>query len=418
MLIENTSIFSEDISRQELKNLNFFWAGFIVYTVCFALTYTPHATNVFHAIQLVAAVFIIIPACFLVRLKIENKFLKIIYFIYVAWLLITVIRGFQIDSTFIKDMLYDARYGLFPYFVPFILLFPKSRLFYKKLFDAIFILGITFLIIDVLFIGQLLSVGDEKVSIIEIFAPSLALHCGFVLLTINYHSTKRAIFSLIVIIACLLFAIIGARRGLIFMCSTMILSSFLLYTYYSNRKLTIIYLSIFMATAAALYVSKIYKVSNKNIFSYVLERGDEDTRTTVELYFYDDLKTKDWIVGRGISGQYFCPDIEENQATNYRNVIETDYLQIILNGGLISLGLLLFILIPAIFLGLFYSNNILSKAAAIWILLWIFYLYPARVSTFTLHYLLVWISVGICYSKAIRNMSETDIKRLFLNEPS
>jgi hypothetical protein len=55
----------------------------------------------------------------------------------------------------------------------------------------------------------------------------------------------------------------------------------------------------------------------------------------------------------------------------------------------------------------------LSKAAGIWIFLWICYLYPARVSTFTLHYILVWVSVGICYSKTIRNKSETAIEELF-----
>ena len=92
------------------------------------------------------------------------------------------------------------------------------------------------------------------------------------------------------------------------------------------------------------------------------------TQERVELYFYDDMKTKDWIIGRGINGEYFLSNVEENQITNYRRNIETGYLQTILKGGLISLGLFIFIAIPALIKGLFYSKNILSKAAAIWIL--------------------------------------------------
>jgi hypothetical protein len=94
-------------------------------------------------------------------------------------------------------------------------------------------------------------------------------------------------------------------------------------------------------------------------------------------------------------------------------MIETNYLQIILKGGIISLGLLLLIIVPACIKGIFYSKNMLSKAAGIWILLWIFCLYPANVDTFTMNYLLVWMCVGICYTKKIRNMPDDFIKQYF-----
>ena len=93
-------------------------------------------------------------------------------------------------------------------------------------------------------------------------------------------------------------------------------------------------------------------------------------------------------------------------------MIETDYLYIILKGGIISLGLLLLILIPAIVKGLFYSRNLLSKASAIWILLWVIELYPANVNSFSLNHILVWLAVGICYSREIRNMPEKIVTKL------
>ena len=197
------------------------------------------------------------------------------------------------------------------------------------------------------------------------------------------------------------------------MYSSFLLCSYILDIFSSNKKFIVIYLAILISLVGALYVSNIYKIGKNSIFTFLLDRGDEDTRTGVELYFYDDMKTEDWIIGKGINAEYFCPDVEPEQTTNYRTVIETDYLQTILNGGIISLALLLLIVIPAIFLGLFYSTNILSKSAALWIFLWVLSLYPSRVTTFSLHYLTVWISIAICYSKSIRNMSETSMKKLF-----
>jgi len=123
------------------------------------------------------------------------------------------------------------------------------------------------------------------------------------------------------------------------------------------------------------------------------------------------MDKKDWIAGRGIDGQYYCPSGATEDG--FRGVIESDYLQIILKGGMISLGLLLLITIPAIFKGFFNSKNILSKAAATWILLWLVALFPATVTTFSLNYIMVWISIGICYSKKIRNMDEDSVKEHF-----
>jgi hypothetical protein len=185
------------------------------------------------------------------------------------------------------------------------------------------------------------------------------------------------------------------------------LFSYLLYVIYSKNKVFIFYFSIVIITVVSLYAVNIYNIKTNRVFSFVAERADEDTRTGVELYFYEDMKPMDWIIGRGINGKYYCPNVDEDEVSNYRSVIETGYLQIILKGGVVSLGLLLLITVPAIFKGIFYSSNILSKAAGIWILLALLSLYPATVDTFSMRYILMWISVGICYSKEIRNIPDS-----------
>jgi hypothetical protein len=151
------------------------------------------------------------------------------------------------------------------------------------------------------------------------------------------------------------------------------------------------------------------KEGNYGILGSIIGRSGEATRSDVVLYFFNDMNLKDWIIGKGINGQYFCPT--ENSL--YRNGIESDYLNIILKGGIISLGLQLFILLSAAFKGLFYSKNMLSKAAGIWILFYIISLFPSPNTKFTLFYLIVWTSVGICYSKEIRKLSDDSLIKYF-----
>jgi lysylphosphatidylglycerol synthetase-like protein (DUF2156 family) len=155
--------------------------------------------------------------------------------------------------------------------------------------------------------------------------------------------------------------------------------------------------------------------STPRIFRLLSDRATEDTRTGVEEAFYHDMSTQDWIIGKGINGKYYCPGIDIASLTDYRSMIETDYLNIILKGGIISLVLLLLIAIPSLIKGLFYSKNILSKAAAIWILLWIVELYPANVSNFSLHYMLFWMAIGVCNSAVILEIPENELVEIFSN---
>src|SRR5690606_8158699 len=110
---------------------------------------------------------------------------------------------------------------------------------------------------------------------------------------------------------------------------------------------------------------------------------------------------------------YWCPNVDLNDTTGYREMIETDYLNIILKGGIIHLALIILIALPAMVKALFYSKNLLSKAAGIWIMLWILSLYPLNVYSLDLNYCLFWICVGIGYSKDLRSLSDKALQRGF-----
>ena len=407
-----------EFSDKKLRSINIFWIGFSIYSFTAALSDLNLVTlKILQIFQLLGLVILITGALLLIRFQIKNFYLKILCSVYCCWVFALILRDPSFLSTkeSVLYFLLNPYLGLLPYFAPLILLFPQNVLFFKKTYSYISLFGIFYILFVGLSFRYLISSDHSNVMSRGVVETSfiLSFPSGFLLLTYDYHSKKKIIFSSIVILLTLLFAVIRARRGLITMTSSLIFFSFLLYLLTSKNKILMIYLAVLLFLSAALYITHLYKPEENRLVGFISQRGTEDTRTAVELYFYDDMKLNDWIIGRGINGKYYCPDIEEDM--DYRSVIETGYLQIILKGGLIELLLLLLIFIPAIIMGLFYSKNMLSKAAAIWIIIALISLYPALVVNFTLNYLLVWICVGICYSKKIRNLPNSYIKTILNN---
>ncbi|RYX87907.1 hypothetical protein EON73_00140 [bacterium] len=398
------------------KSLNIFWLGVILYSASFTLATTTAVNYIFcQLIQILGIVLFVPTAIKSIQWKFDNTYLKILFFSYFTWLMIVVFRGFSFEYEDIKSNLFDVDLGVFRFLVPLLLLFPKNLLYYKKLFDVIVILSILFVIYDILFRDNLLDLNytnnDTKFTF-EHFTKILCVPSGFILLSYFYHSPKKNLLAVFVLVLSVLFAIIRARRALIIMTVSPLIISFILYLCKSKSRFFMLFLFLSIGSTLSVYGVRVYNENKNGVFSLLTDRMSEDTRSNVEECLFEDMKTQDWIIGKGINGKYFCPGIDLNDTTGYRNMIETDYLNIILKGGIVSLVLLLLILIPAIIKGLFYSNNFLSKAAAIWILLWVLALYPATVYSFSLNHMLVWVSTGICYSQAIRRMPEDSVKML------
>ncbi len=408
-----------NITQKELRNLNFFWLGFIIYSTGYVFSQSGHLNyKVLQAFQSVGLLLIFGSAVQIIRNKLSNKYLQNLFSIYCLWSVFIIVRGWSFDYGFMKKMVFDASYGMMPYFAPLVLLFPQNISFYKKAFHVIIILAFFYIIYDIAFHSDLLNSDRTSIKSTEIveYSALLSIPVCFILLTYPYHSFKRIIFSIVIISLALLFAIIRARRGLLLICLSQILFSYFLFLSKSRKKILVVVFSIIILFIGTFLTKDIYLQNRENIFNFLLERGSQDTRTGVEEYFYNDLRVKDWVFGKGINGQYFCPNIEEDNVTGYRGIIETGYLQMILNGGIIKLVLMLLIALPAIFKGIFRSKNMLSKAAGLWIFLWVLYLYPATMEAFSLYYILFWISIGVCYSKTIRYIPENKMKLLFLSK--
>jgi hypothetical protein len=277
-------------------------------------------------------------------------------------------------------------------------------------------LAVFYLVSDVLFIRYLINrdVSDVKSrDVVETLSRHLAMPITFLLIAYSYQTKKVRYLAWSVTFLTIIFAIIRARRGMLFSLVTPMMFATVIYFIESRKKIAIFLISLVSVVFIGLYGLAFFNESN--FFSSFRSRVDEDTRTGVEACFYSDMKSTDWIMGKGINGEYYCPHMIPNALTDYRSIIETDYLNIILKGGIISLALFLLIAIPAVVKGVFYSNNNLSKAAGFWVFLWLMNLYPTTVVSFNLNYLLFWIAIGICYSKKIRSIPEDLMKLYFSN---
>jgi hypothetical protein len=416
---EFESVLKLNFNDQTSKTLDYFWIGFTIYTASFALSTSTTVNYTFcQLIQLTGILLFLPSAIKLINWKFNNQYLKTLFIIYCFWQLFIISRGFSFDYANIKVMLFDAEAGLFRFFVPLILLFPKNLLYYKKIINVIIVLGVIFILYDIVFIHNLLNLdyenNDSKFTY-EHFVKILSVSCGLILLTFPYQTKRNKYIAFTVIIVSILFSIIRARRALLIMTISPLVITYILLLYSQKKNFIVALLPFLIVMIILTFGGNGNAKSTPRIFRLLSDRATEDTRTGVEEAFYHDMTPQDWIIGKGINGKYYCPGIDIASLTDYRSMIETDYLNIILKGGLISLGLLLLIAIPSLIKGLFYSKNILSKAAAIWILLWIVELYPANVSNFSLHYLLFWMAIGICNSTVILEVPENEIAEIFSN---
>jgi hypothetical protein len=345
------------------------------------------------------------------KFNIKNAYLKSFFILYSLWSVGVIMRGITFDFNYIKELIFDAGGGIFIYLVPLFLLFPQNFAFYRKIFWALLVLSVFHLLFTFIFAKDIFNPDRQSglsQGIVENFT-GMGFSISFLLLTYLYHEPKKRIFALAMMGLSLLCVVYRARRGWIFIHITTLLSILMIYLIVSKKTVLVFYLAVIMALGGYFYFTSLYNQTNFGIFNFLVERGNEDTRTGVEVLFYEDMRPIDWAIGRGIKGEYYCPNIDALDVRGYRTFIETGYLQIILKGGIISLVLLLLIMIPAFILGLFKSKNIFTKAFGLWILLWVIYLYPTVGNSFSMQYILVWVGVGVCFSAKIRNMSDEQI---------
>lgn len=342
--------------------------------------------------------------------------IKTIYLLFIFWNIITIIRGFfSVYDNHSLNPIYQ--YGIVSYLLPLIVFIGTKNMPLKDIvkFSIInAVLGIVSVIVyykEIFGVSVILLDGEEYQLYINTINPVIGLlfNTVFVFL-IFYLLNKKHKYIAFGSVGLLLFILIfSGRRGSLLMTSISAIFAIYLFLFKYNKrgntKILKWFFTIIVLASVFLYV---YFTSNF-LFSFLMERGVEDSRSTVEYEFFKSFKNDyvDWIFGRGISGTYYTTVFD---GYSQRGIIESGYLHIILKGGLISLGLFLILLINSFIKGFFKSNNVIIKAMALYILIHILYLYPFGIPTFTLEYLFLWCSVAYCQSDYWRNLNNFQIR--------
>lgn len=394
------------------KKMIIFWSSVAVFGIGSALAST-RATGMIILIQLFQALAVggmVYSAGSTLQFTVKNQFLRIILVIYLMYCIFIFLHGYVYTYDFTKKLLFAS---FIQYFFPLILLIPKNLKFYSRIFDVILFYGIAFLLLNFLFMDIVIAHYDDNVPqkyTFEVFYKNLGVPLAFLLFTFIYHSKFRNIIAFAVLLLIIGIATYKARRAIMALSVVHLFIFLLIFYFKSNFKLVMAAVLVLFLGVLAVYGPKFYNENKYTYFSELNERGLEDTRSGVESAFIRDFEPVDWIIGRGINGSYWSPNVDMNDTIGYRYMIETDYLNIILKGGVIYLGLILLMAIPAAFMALFFSNNLLSRAAGIWVFLWVFSLYPMNVFNTDLNHILFWVCVGIGYSTDLRRMSDNAIK--------
>lgn len=340
---------------------------------------------------------------------------KIIFYAYLLWIVLIVLRPLFLGQGYTDNSIHPyANFGLTSYLLPLIVLLGSNVISLPKLFRIIFLfslIGYVFFVVNFNTMQSIVLAGETVTIDGEMGLGDLANSyyfwfsiSNFSLLCYEFISIKYKRFAIFTCIFTLFLLTYFARRGGIFMYSMYFLGMYYLYLEQaktSNRFFKIVLL------AVLIYIVYEFVVNySGSTFAILFDRIDEDSRSSVDEFLINYLDQENvWWYGNGIEATYKHPDFREA-----RYVHETGYLYLIMKGGIVNLFFYVFLLLHSAYLGLFKTNNRLTKGLAFYALCHVVFLVPFGVPNFGLEYLFVWIAFAICESSYYRTMSNEQIK--------
>lgn len=390
-----------------------FWISIIIYSLGF-LTYISE--RLMSQLSLLIMIFglagMALSFVKLIKLTISNIYLRHVFPVFMIWQMYIIMRGIQdFDFQMLLNLLFSPYYFLH-YLVPLVILIPANIFFTRKTFGFFVGLSILLFVFFFLFTNEILY---TNLNFSEQVVWTFGTGSGFILLTWGYHTKKIKALAFLTVLLCLVISSIMARRNLLLTFGNFLVCSLIIILVSSGQSIkSKTYLLTLIFVISALGYQVFFSFQDQ-LFGRITTHFGENTREIVFIAFFNDLTTKDLIIGKGFLGEYYCPGAEVG--IDYRFLIESGYLQMILKGGIVSLGIFLLIALPAAYLGILKSNNILSKASGIIVLLWLIDMFPWGMPAINIRYILVWTCIGICYSQKIRNLTEAEIRNSLLLFP-
>lgn len=343
----------------------------------------------------------------------ENKYFKFIFWMFFLYSVGIILRVNQLTYDNFKELI-QSDFLFWPYLIPLVVFIDKDLRTFAYLANAAYVLGILFLILSIVMPSLILNRNPG-----EDFIHPFAFGCGFLFLNARYVSPIKRYLAFVVLLVALLSMTLLARRNGVLTYSALTIIGLIINVIKIPAEKFFKLIPIF----ATVFIGGLIGFDHiPSSFSEKLNnRLTEDSRSNVFTDLFKGMEEHE-LFGKGMNGTYYSPSGGENpdegivwMDVEYRNVIENGYMQLFLNGGIVYDVLFLLIMLPAVFLGFFKSKNQLVKSFSILIFLWLIDMIVYGMPRLIYGYVIVWIGVGVCYKKSLRDKTDFEISEAFNN---
>jgi hypothetical protein len=340
---------------------------------------------------------------------------KVVYYLFAGFTFYLLIGSIRFEVFYIQEFFVGELY-LLPYLLPLfminITLEPANLKLYFSIIKKLLLPGLLILLVIVT------NLNFENwyfhVHLYELFLfgfPIIFLLMGF------FQSKKLKILLYIIFILMLFIAAFYGRRSLLG--DIIFLFAFLQLIQISSKTVSKITLAL-RYSLLFLIITPIILLYSENITQLsVFQRGFgrdawDESRGLVMLDFFEDfVSTRDWAIGRGLNGQV-KRTIGDSNDNGFGTSIENGYLTVVLKGGNVYFFFILYFFLRAIYLGWFKSNNDFTKAFAALLLIHLLGMIGFNIPIFNHRYMLLWLSIPICFSAYYRSLTNQLVKQLII----
>ena len=334
-----------------------------------------------------------------------NIYFKSIITLLFFWTLWVVLRGYSTNTKDIISMLGHYLMG-WAWITPLAIGYGFAVFNWVILFDFItklLLVGVVFTFLTVTILGGAMSIGI--VEWIQFFPV--------ILLTYIYQKPFNRKVLILAIISFIILSILNSQRiSVAFLVISLVFVTIEFYRYSEVgrvKKIIMTVLISFILIGVSMKVSDAIKNVKNN------KEASTDTRTFLFVELFQDLSEYDVWVGRGALGTYYSPYFALNERLGFKGdspnriANEVGYLQMILKGGYILVILYLLILLPAAYLGIFHSKNVIARMSGyvitIYLVIWTVSYYPV----YSAEYIFLWMAVGTAISPKARAITDADL---------
>jgi hypothetical protein len=235
----------------------------------------------------------------------------------------------------------------------------------------------------------------------------------FLFLTFFYQNKKIQSIIIISFITFILLSIVISQRINIIYFSLLIIM--FIFEMFRDKNINLYIKTFLLLVLISLTLFISFKVQGYIEKLQTSQELTSDTRTFLFIELFDDMSEEELWIGRGALGKYYSPYFYYTEAnglpgdSSTRSSVEVGYLEMILKGGYIMVLLYLLILLPAAYLGIFKSKNILARMSGYMIFIYIILWFISYIPIYSAEFILLWMATGTAISNSTRNQTNLDI---------